>query len=146
MPLLCFCLLKVLEVHIREFNYLQYHFFRKYWVYWILDFWEKWLKYNMVDWCCKNTTFIYNLFTFKWIEYLIIIIKNIHYGTQQYTPAQIIPLAPWLRAFHLAHLLRWAMSDSLHLAFGAMEPPWCITYWENIQKIFQRCWGQKYYH
>lgn len=38
MPLLCFCLLKVLEVHIREFIYLQYHYFRKYGVYWILDF------------------------------------------------------------------------------------------------------------
>ena len=39
-----------------------------------------------------------------------IIVKNIHYGTQQH-PAQIIPLAPRLRAFHLAHLLRRTMSS-----------------------------------
>ena len=39
----------------------------------------------------------------------MIIAKNIHYGTQQH-PTQIIPLAPRLRAIHLAHLLRGAMS------------------------------------
>ena len=38
-------------------------------------------------------------------EYLIIIIKNIHYGTQQH-PTQILPLTPRLRTIHLAHLLR----------------------------------------
>ena len=38
----------------------------------------------------------------------MIIAKNIHYGTQQH-PTQIIPLAPRLRAIHLAHLLRRAM-------------------------------------
>ena len=90
---------------------------------------------------------IFLLITYSLIsEQLRIIVIRIHYGAKQYTTTQIIPPVPWLRVLHMAHLLWWVMLDSLHLVFGAMEPLWCITYRENILKICQRCWGQKYYH
>lgn len=43
-------------------------------------------------------------------EQLRIIVIRIHYGAKQYTTTQIIPPVPRLRAIHLAHLLRRAMS------------------------------------